>query len=169
MEDWHEFQFDQNDENTLPSPPKKSRFLADQNVPKDIIIDLKDYGFSIKTVIEVGLSGHPDENINQYANRKKLILLTTDKDFWDERKHPINKCFGIICIDCGPQDFDKIMTSLALFYVNFLKFWPHDCWKNQKALLKTHGFVLRLISDQGKIEENEYQFSGSKILTRKIR
>src|ERR1700676_3421697 len=101
---------------TLDPNPRKLRLLADQNVPIEIIEELRNARFQIKSVSETGLTGHPDENIREYAKKKNRVILTTDKDFWDDRKHPLQKCFGIICTEAGPQDYDKLIESLAWFH-----------------------------------------------------
>ena len=155
-------------ENTLDPNPRKLRLLADQNIPIEIIDELKSAKFQIVSVSEIGLSGHPDENIREYAKKKNRVILTSDKDFWDDRKHPIRKCFGIICTEAGPQDFDKLIESLARFNHFFAKYFSNDLWYNMKALIKTHGFILRQLNF-GKIDEKEFFFAKGKIYERVLK
>jgi len=155
-------------ENTSDPNPRKLRLLADQNMPVEIIEELKHARYQIVSVYEMGLSGHPDENIREYARKKNRVILTSDKDFWDERKHPIQKCFGIICTEAGPQSFDKLYDSLARFNHFFARYFSNDLWYNMKALIKTHGFILRE-RNEGRINEKEYFFSKGKIYHRVLR
>jgi predicted nuclease of predicted toxin-antitoxin system len=155
-------------ENTLDPNPRKLRLLADQNIPIEIIDELKSAKFQIVSVAEIGLSGHPDENIREYAKKKNRVILTSDKDFWDERKHPIRKCFGIICTESGPQDFDKLIESLARFNHFFAKYFSNDLWYNMKALIKTHGFILRQLNFS-KIDEKEFYFDKGRIYERVLK
>ncbi len=155
-------------ENTLDPNPRKLRLLADQNIPIEIIDELKSARFQIVSVSEIGLSGHPDENIREFAKKKNRVILTSDKDFWDERKHPISKCFGIICTEAGPQDFNKLIESLARFHLFFAKYFSNDLWYNMKALIKTQGFILRQLND-GRIDEKEYHFEKGRIYERVLK
>jgi predicted nuclease of predicted toxin-antitoxin system len=165
--EWEELKSDEKDSLILPKKPKKVKFLADQNIPIKIVQELRNAKISIATVEELGLEGCPDENLVQIARKRGLVILTTDRDFWDERKHPIHKCFGIICIDAGPQDSKKILESIALIDVFFLRYIPREWWDKQKALIKSNGFVLRQIIYNGSIEDNEYMFQRGKVYIRK--
>jgi predicted nuclease of predicted toxin-antitoxin system len=169
QEDWEELKVDKKDLNLLPQNPKKIKFLSDQNIPFNIIEELRSAKLSIISVAELRLSGHPDENIVEVAKKLRLVVLTTDKDFWDEKKHPIQKCFGIICIDAGHQETDKILKALALFDVYFFRYIPKNWWNKQKALIKTDGFILRQIIDNGSIQDNEYLIDKGKIYTRRLK
>ncbi len=165
---WHELDYSNADSNLLPKNPAKIKLLADQNIPQEIIEDLSN-SFSIKSVFDLKLQGHPDENIREEAKKLKRVLLTTDKDFWDEKKHPIKKCFGIICCEAGPEEIDKITISLARLYVYFAKYYPNEWWNNTKAYIKTEGFTLRILQAGGVLDEDEYLIKNGKVMTRKIR
>ena len=167
-QEWRELNIDVK-EFILPKNPKKLKLLADQNIPLEIIKDFSQYGFSIKSIFDLNYAGHPDENVREIAKKLKRVLLTTDKDFWDEKKHPLQKCFGIICCAAGPEDIAKISYSFARLHVYFAKYYPHDWWDKTKAFIKTEGFILRMIKRDGNISEDEYVFNDTKIMTRKIR
>jgi predicted nuclease of predicted toxin-antitoxin system len=167
--EWEEFDFQEYfDLGIIPKYPKKIKLLADENIPMHIIEELSKY-FSIKSVFDIGLAGHPDENIRDASKKLKRVLLTTDKDFWDEKKHSIRKCFGIICTEAGPDEIDKIYMALARFYVYFAKRYPNDWWNYTKAFIKTDGFILRTLLFDNTIEETEYQIKRGKIMMRIIR
>ena len=154
----------------IPAYPKKLKLLSDQNISLDIVEAFHIFRpkVSIKTVYEYGLDGHPDENIVAKARKLKRVLVTSDMDFWDERKHPINKCFGIICIDAGPQEFGKTLKGFALFWAFFAQFFSNDDWYALKSLVKTNGFNLRFIRG-GQLQETEYLIDKGKVMQRKIR
>jgi predicted nuclease of predicted toxin-antitoxin system len=57
------------------------RLFADENVHVDIIASLRNEGFDVITVIEVGLVAHKDYQILEYAEKEERILITGDKDF----------------------------------------------------------------------------------------
>jgi predicted nuclease of predicted toxin-antitoxin system len=149
--------------------PKKIKLIADQNVPQELIDDLKEHGIAIISIREVGFTGHPDEHIREIAKKKNRVLLTTDKDFWDEKKHPIHKCFGMIISEAGPQEYDKLIYSLAKLYVNFMKDFSHDLWANVKAYIKPNSFNIRQLTAEGRISEKEYKIERGTIMERIIR
>lgn len=162
---WEELDVDIVDKAYLPKYPKKIRLLADENIAKYIIEDLSKY-FSIKSVFDLNLAGHPDENVRASAKKLNRVILTTDGDFWDEKKHPIRLCFGIICTEAGPAEEEKLYNSLARFYVMFAKSWPLEWWTNTKAFIKMDGFILRSLQYDGTIEETEYKFKNGKVFFR---
>jgi predicted nuclease of predicted toxin-antitoxin system len=92
-QEWHEFQ----DEGVQmpPGPRKKLTLLADACVPKLLVDELRAFGLTIRTAAEMGIAGHPDENVCTLAARLGWVILTMDRDFWDDRKHPLQKCPGI--------------------------------------------------------------------------
>jgi predicted nuclease of predicted toxin-antitoxin system len=168
-EEWTQFDFREHfDLGVAPKYPKKIKLLADENIPMFIIEDLAQ-NFSTKSVFDLGLEGHPDENIREASKKEKRILFTTDKDFWDEKKHPIQKCSGIICTEAGPAEIEKLYSSLAKFYVSFAKEYPNHWWRYTKAYVKTDGFILRTIQWDGAIDETEYRYHNGKLMRRKIK
>jgi predicted nuclease of predicted toxin-antitoxin system len=56
------------------------QFLADENIPSQVIRALRDRGFDLASVREVA-PGMADERILAWAQREKRVLVTLDKDF----------------------------------------------------------------------------------------
>jgi predicted nuclease of predicted toxin-antitoxin system len=115
------------------------------------------------------LKGHPDENILGSAKRLNRVVLTTDKDFWNDKKHPLQNCIGVFCIDAGPQDTDHVYQSFALLNYNLARFISKEFWHKSKALLKSHSFTIKQLTAWGAITETEYEFVRSKVFIREIR
>jgi predicted nuclease of predicted toxin-antitoxin system len=57
------------------------RFLADENVHGDVIHGLREAHCEVFSVQDIGLSGHKDREILEYAEKQALILISGDKDF----------------------------------------------------------------------------------------
>jgi hypothetical protein len=49
-------------------------------------------------VYDIGLGGHPDENVMSRAWRDKRIVLTHDRDFLDDRRFPPHRNPGVIVL-----------------------------------------------------------------------
>jgi hypothetical protein len=93
-----------------------------------------------------------------------------DRDFWDDKKHPLQNSPGIIFLDLPPDQFGKAVDGLARFYFLFAKYYPLDWWDNMKARVSEYGFSIRMRTWEGKVSEEEYRLAESgKLLTRTIR
>ncbi len=56
--------------------------IADENIPKQLIILLRNNGFEVLSIYE-SLRGITDVEIIKIAQEKKFVILTEDKDFAD--------------------------------------------------------------------------------------
>ena len=57
------------------------RILADENLHFDIVLRLRQANHEVISVSDVGLAGHKDLKILEYAEKDNLILISGDKDF----------------------------------------------------------------------------------------
>lgn len=57
------------------------RILANENVHSDIVKGLRAANHEVLFVPEIGLAGHKDRDILEYAEKHNLILVSGDKDF----------------------------------------------------------------------------------------
>ena len=55
---------------------KKTRFLVDENVHTEVVRFLRAHGWNVKSVDDVALRGHSDEDVLAFAHREDRILLT---------------------------------------------------------------------------------------------
>ncbi len=56
------------------------KLLADENVERSIVVELSKKGFNVDYIREIS-PGISDDEVIRLANKKKAILLTSDKDF----------------------------------------------------------------------------------------
>jgi predicted nuclease of predicted toxin-antitoxin system len=90
----------------------KIRFLVDESFDPTLTIVLDELGWKAESAANVGLSGKSDEDIFGYAWRKKQFLLTSDKDFLDDRRFPPHRNPGVIILPNAPIDSDSLTTAL---------------------------------------------------------
>jgi hypothetical protein len=93
---------------------------------------------SVKTAQEARLIGHPDENHLAHARRNRMILLTCDRDFLNERRFPLIHCPAIFGFDFGSTTVPEIGRTLRCLETAirmpqfFDKWWKvdakRDCW-----------------------------------------
>ena len=167
--EWHEFPWAQAPE--MPAGPhKKVKIYADVNIPRTLIDELRTAGLPIESAVEAGYSTHPDENICQQANKRRKVLLTMDRDFWNDRKHPPQKTRGIIFIDIPPDQPEKAIAGLARFYALFAKYYPLNSWEGTKARITEYGFVIKYRTREGRLSEDEFHLTDNgKLVTRRLR
>ena len=99
------------------------KFLADEDFPKPLIIKIRNFGFSIKTIQQKDLQGSSDERVASIALKEKRILLTFDKDFL---KNQSKKLQAVIF------SFPKTPTAEILSLIEmFLRNLPEELLKRK--------------------------------------
>ena len=149
---------------------KKLKLLADACIPKPFTDELRANGLFVRHLNESRFARHSDEVIIQEAKRRGYVLLTMDRDFWDDRKHPLKKCPGVIFVNVDPSKIDDALEAMALFYVLFARAYPLDWWPETKAKLKRNSFVIKGRTWKGDVFEDEFKLTDDgRVLTRSIR
>jgi predicted nuclease of predicted toxin-antitoxin system len=167
--EWHEFPWD-DAPSMPPGPHKKLKLLADANIPKPMIDELRSAGIVVHSAVEKGIATHPDRNILQLAKKLGAVLLTMDKDFWEDRQYPLQKSPGVIFIDIPPDQVSKAIDGLAKFYALFAQGFPLDWWDQMKAKVSENAFRIKNITWEGRTSEDEYRLlEDGKLQTRTIR
>lgn len=72
------------------------KFKVDENLPGELLTDLRAAGHEAETVEEEGLVGVPDAFILERVKREGLVLLTMDKGIANVRAYPPEHYSGII-------------------------------------------------------------------------
>ena len=72
------------------------RFKLDENLPAELLGDLRLAGHEAQTAPEEGLTGAPDPVLAERARREGRVLLTMDKGIADVRAFPPEQYAGII-------------------------------------------------------------------------
>jgi predicted nuclease of predicted toxin-antitoxin system len=165
-EDW--FEFDPPDF-ALGQKPRKLRLYADHNFPLQIVEELRAAGIPVRTAADDGRASHDDSAVYARARKLGLVLLTLDGDFWDDRRHSLQKGPGVIFVDLPPEKASAIVEGLALFYVTVAKYLSLDWWPGMKARIKRQTFTMKMHSYVGNIAEYEVRPERGRLLVREIR
>ena len=72
------------------------KFKIDENLPIEIIDEIRGLGHEADTVIDEGLKGFVDPEILAAAKASGSVLLTMDKGMADVRLHPPEQFEGIV-------------------------------------------------------------------------
>jgi hypothetical protein len=72
------------------------RFKLDENLPIELLDDLRAAGHEADGLHDEGLIGAPDDVVLDLVRRERRVLLTLDKGIADVRAHPPQAHAGIV-------------------------------------------------------------------------
>ena len=76
----------------------KTRFLIDESVGMEAARLIRDPGWNVCYVDDVGLLGRSDEEVLAFAWKEQRILLTYDVDFLDDSRFPFHRTPGLVVL-----------------------------------------------------------------------
>ncbi len=79
-------------------PSSQWRFLVDENLPRTLVVDLRQLGYLADHVYDLQMGGAKDPAVFAYAQSHGAILLTGDKDFSNVLAYPPPHA-GIIVVE----------------------------------------------------------------------
>lgn len=148
--------------------PKKLKLLADAQFPKPIIEELRSAKISVRSITEEGLLRHSDSDILQHANKAGYVLLTLDRDFWDDKKYPLQKIKGIIFIDEPHDRQDQILRALGLVYGCFAKSFSLDWWTGMKIRATLSEFIIKMRTWEGKVSKYAIRLRSGRLFAKEV-
>jgi predicted nuclease of predicted toxin-antitoxin system len=74
------------------------KFLIDEDMPRSLSVVLGQAGHSVQDVRDVGLRGHTDLEVFQFAQARGAVLLTADKGFGNIVRFPVATHAGILVV-----------------------------------------------------------------------
>ena len=88
------------------------RFKLDENLPTELLADLRDLGHDADSVIDEGLSGAPDPAVVKVASADDRVLLTLDKGIANLQRFPIQEHAGVVLF--RPDTSGRIAVALFI-------------------------------------------------------
>jgi Domain of unknown function (DUF5615) len=104
----------------IRGPKRKVPLLLDENLEAEFVRDLltvKDFR------VAVGTPGTSDDTLWDEARRSKAILVTSDMDFWDDRRFPIAQSPGVIIVAGRSADDKMYSFAFAVVSWGIIKHW----------------------------------------------
>jgi hypothetical protein len=80
------------------------RFKLDENLPVELLDDLRAAGHDAEALRDEGLIGAPDDVVLDLVRRERHVLLTLDKGIADVRAHPPEAHAGIVLFRAPAAD-----------------------------------------------------------------
>lgn len=138
---------------------KKAKFYADADIEPIIIELLRDLKFKVQTAGEAGLTGHDDADHVAHAFRHNRILLTRDRDYLDDRKHPPYRNPGIVVLDIEPMTREGLINALWLLKTVIGPY--REIWRESKILISKDGCVTvwQKEFETGKRQKRRYRLN----------
>jgi len=88
------------------------KLLLDENLSPQHAAILRGQGYDAVAVIEIGLSGEPDEKIRAFAIENGRVLITLDADFANILRFPPAGTPGVIRLKIHPPTEDAIREQI---------------------------------------------------------
>jgi predicted nuclease of predicted toxin-antitoxin system len=159
----------------LGDPPKKrlrevteqirgrGKFLIDESLGDGVSRVMRDFGYNVKFVPEIGLSGRSDEDIFAFAWSERRILLTHDRDFLDDRSFPFNRNPGVVVLPGGHGHEHGLVNALREVLALLGSF--RNLFPNAKIEISNDNIwnVRQFDKDQGKIRQTRLRFDRDKV------
>jgi Domain of unknown function (DUF5615) len=111
---------------TLP----RTHFLFDENVQTNVIRAIRAYGMRVDYVRELGYRRRSDHEVLALAWKRKQMLVTYDRDFWDDERFPFGSFAGVLQLPDIGKNLDffwRILTGPVRLFSR-----GHDLWFNTK-------------------------------------
>jgi hypothetical protein len=137
---------------------RSARFLVDESLGEEVAEQIKELGWNVKYVDEVGLRGHADEDVYAYAHKENRVILTHDDDFMDNRRFPFSICSGVVVIPGASGDENALGKAVAGILAMFGNLG--DFFNGTKISIATDGLwtVYSFDRSSGKINKSIYKF-----------
>ncbi len=72
------------------------KFKVDENLPVELLADLRAGGHEAQTVPDEGITGSPDSTVMKRVQVEGRVLLTMDKGIANARAYPPDRYAGIV-------------------------------------------------------------------------
>jgi predicted nuclease of predicted toxin-antitoxin system len=89
-----------------------ARFKIDENLPRDVDMELRREGHDVRSAIEQGLGGGNDGDLLAACRAERRILVTLDVDFGDVRAYPPANEAGIWVLRPTSQSIGGVLNAL---------------------------------------------------------
>ena len=133
--------------------PRKMPVLCDENLEDDFIATMRDNRKFKVTTMPKGVS---DSILWQSAQRRGLVLVTADEDFWDERRYPLRESPGLLLLR-GRNAEERLAALVRIITVMDLP-WIYarnpDFLLATKARVSAGGGMFKFLATDGRVVED---------------
>jgi predicted nuclease of predicted toxin-antitoxin system len=146
----------------------KLKLLADENLPHQVITELRSAHVLVKTAAENNLCGVSDTVLLTYTKNAGMVLLTLDADFWSDRNFPLKEGGGVIWLDVNDSDIQGALRAFGLIYGTFAKSFGGNWSRGLKARACSDRFYLKMVSSEGRRIIYELKLDRRRLVAREV-
>ena len=133
------------------NPPKrKIRIFVDASLPQGFVAEVNNY----KAFKLVGKAeNEKDSKIYEQAKRLKALLLTSDKDFWNDQVFPLSQSPGVVIIEGNNlKDVNYCFGYFLAYFgiidaIRKIPTYP----ERMKFKISREGFVIKTLDCDSKV------------------
>ena len=96
------------------------RFKLDENLPVELVSNIRNSGHEAETVADEGLTGSADDIILEVVKEEGLVFLTLDKGIGDIRNYPPELYSGIVLFRPTTTGRGTTLNFVRVHLVNLL-------------------------------------------------
>ena len=90
------------------------KFLIDEDIPRSTGSILKEHGYDVLDIRDHGLRGAEDEEIYEFGQRERAVILTGDRKFGNILRFPLGSHFGIVVAHFPNEMLTEQMNNIIL-------------------------------------------------------
>jgi predicted nuclease of predicted toxin-antitoxin system len=136
---------------------RKARYFVDESLGVHTTALIREWGHNVKDVHDVGIAGQPDENVFQYAQRHRRIILTHDDDFLNNSVFPLKGCHGIAIFPCGDGGNLGLLKTLGHFLAATTK--AGVMFQTKLKIGEDLTWTIVKLTDEGTVTKTKYDLS----------
>jgi hypothetical protein len=137
---------------------RKPRYLVDENLGQGTVQVLQQWGCNVKGIWEIGLKGHPDENIWTAARKDRRVLLTHDDDFLDNHNFPLKGSFGAVLLPHKTGD-EALLIGKLWHLVSILSSGAGFTYERKIVIFADGHWRIISIDEKGSLRDRLYDLS----------
>jgi len=131
------------------------KLYADENIRYAIVLALRLQGINIKHATEVNLTNKDDHIHFQYAKKTNRWLLTTDRDFLNNKDFPLEQIKGIIIL---PDTGEDLVAGRVMAWLKYELVPSGKGIENCKVVLRENS-VIFYFRREGKIYSDKFDLA----------
>ena len=138
-------------------PKRKIRIFVDASLPQRFVDEVGNYN-AFKLVGKAGSEG--DQEIYKQAKRLKALLLTLDKDFWNDHVFPLSQSPGVVIIEGNNlKDVDYCFGYFLAYFgiidaIRKIPTYP----ERMKFKISREGFIIKTLDYDSKVSIDHLEY-----------
>ena len=105
-----------------------------------IVRELRQLGWRVKCVVEEFPDGTDDSRISRVAKRERRVVLTRDRDFWDDKLTSFRETGGVVYVDTNSE---RGIARAIANCSDLLRLLSTKDWVGLKIRITATGFEAR--------------------------